>query len=123
MRVRALNVSGDWLFGKGTNDYLQNQNAIAQNIQTRLNSFLGDCFFDLGAGIDWFTLLGSKNQSQLLLNISSVITNTEGVTAVQQLSANLNPVNRNLVVSYQVATVYSIISSSLDFNINEYASS
>ena len=51
MKVRALDESGDWTFGKGENNYYSANDAIAQNIKTRLYSFLGDCFFDLSANI------------------------------------------------------------------------
>lgn len=52
MIVRALDINGDWTFGQGKGNYLTNQAAIAQNVQTRLLSFLGDCFFDPTAGIN-----------------------------------------------------------------------
>lgn len=109
MRVRALDIVGDWTFGKGVNDYLFKNDAIGQNIKTRLSSFLGDCFFDIQAGIDWFNLLGSrgaKNQLALELAISSTILNTENVSKLVELSVNVND-NRKMIVSYEVNTVYS----------------
>lgn len=115
MRVRALDATGDWLFGKGQNDYVVNNAAIAQNINTRLSSFLGNCFFDLGAGIDWFNLLGAKNQTALNLAITTVILNTEGVTGLLQLSQNLN-VARNFSITYKVQTIYSTASNTFVFD-------
>ena len=105
MRVRAIDGNHDWLFGKGQNDYRRGLQATIQNINTRLYEFLGDCFFNVGAGIDWFNLLGSKNQVALNLAISSVILNTEDVTGVEQLSAVLSS-TRNFTVSYKVQTSY-----------------
>lgn len=118
MIVRAIDNVGDWLFGKGRNDYRQNQAAIAQNIQTRLNSFLGDCFFDTGAGIDWFNLLGGKDQTALNLAINAVILNTEGVTGMLQLGANLDETTRVFLVQYKVQTIYSVLSSSFQYDLN-----
>lgn len=112
--VRALDLNGDWLFGQGLSDYISYNQAIAQNINTRLSSFLGNCFFDLGAGIDWFNLLGAKDQTALNLAISTTILNTAQVTGILQLSINLST-NRNLTVTYQVQTVYSSASSSFTF--------
>lgn len=114
-RVRALDINHDWLFGKGQNDYLTGNKAIGQNINTRLNSFLGDCFFDLAAGVDWWNQLGAKDQTALNLSISAVILNTEGVTGILQLSASLDVV-RNFTVRYQVQTIYSTLSSVFQFN-------
>lgn len=108
MRVRALDEVNDWTFGKGANDYKVNRRAVAQNIQTRLSSFLGDCFFDQTAGIDWFNLLGSKQRLALELAISSVILNTADVTGMVELESELNPTTRNLRVRYTVQTAYSV---------------
>src|SRR5580704_8811226 len=100
MIVRALDSNGDWEFGASLNNYLVNNSAVTQNIKTRVSSFLGDCFFDLGAGIDWFTYLaGSKSQLAVQLSVSSVILNTMDVTGILQLSVNLNSVTRAFSVS------------------------
>lgn len=105
MIVRGITATGDWLFGKGLNDYKSGQNAVAQNIETRLKCFLGDCFFDEGAGIDWFNFLGSKDQTGLNLAISSTILNTQYVTKMTQLYVNLTAA-RELIVSYNVDTSF-----------------
>ncbi len=117
MRVRALTPTGDWSFGKGANDYKRDQSAIAQNLQTRILSFLGDCFFDLNAGIDWFNLLGGKDQLQLNLAISTVMLNTEGVTGILQVLALVDE-SRNFTVQYQVQTIYSVLSGNFEFDLN-----
>lgn len=105
MIVRALDVNHDWTFGKGKNNYLSANKAIAQSIDTRLYSFLGDCFFDTTAGIDWFNLLGGKDLTALKLAISATILNTENVTGLIELSVNLDN-NRRITISYSVSTVY-----------------
>lgn len=112
MRVRAIDGVGDWTFGAGANNYKKNLKAVEQNVQTRLSSFLGDCFFDLGAGLDWFNFLGgSKDQTALNLAISSVILNTDFVVSVAQLSIVLNPINRHFTISYQVNTSFGMTSN------------
>ncbi len=110
-RVRALDSSHDWLFGKGQNDYKRNNAAVIQNIDTRLNAYLGDCFFDSGAGIDWFNLLGAKDLLALKLAVAAVILNTQDVTGLLDLSISLS-VARELSLSYRAATTYSVVSSS-----------
>lgn len=117
-RVRALDGTHDWLFGKGQNDYLTRNAAVIQDINTRLNCFLGDCFFDTGAGLNWWVFLGgSKDQSALSLAISAVILKTKDVTGLRQLSIAL-PATRGITVSYQVQTSFSAPSGqfSLDGN-------
>jgi hypothetical protein len=118
MKVRALDINGDWQFGRCLNDYLTANNAITQNIGTRLNSYLGDCFFNLNAGIDWFNLLGSKDQTTLNLSISSVILNTTGVTGLLQLSSGLNHSTRVFTAAYKVQTVYSTAAGLFQYDQN-----
>lgn len=115
--VRGLTSTGDWQFGAGLSSYVAGNNAIAQNIQTRLNMVLGNCFFDLGAGIDWLNLLGSlNNQTALTLAISTAINGTPGVTGLLQLNTSLASKTRNFTVQYQVQTIYSQISSNFVFS-------
>lgn len=111
MIVRALDADHDWTFGKGRNNYLRNVDAIQQTIETRLLSFLGDCFFDVTAGIDWFGLLGGKNRQALELAIAAVILNTEGVTALVTLDTDLDPITRLFTATYVVNTTFSGIAS------------
>lgn len=105
MIVRALNADKDWQFGKGRNDYLSGNPAIAQLIRTRLLSFLGDCFFDLEAGIDWFNLLGGKNQGALNFNIKSTILNTENVVSIEEVSQTYDSATRLYAPIYSVTTI------------------
>lgn len=106
MIIRALDASGDWTFGKGRNDYLSGNAAIGLSVSTRLYSFLGDCFFAVNAGIDWFNLLGSKNRVALELAVRSTILNTDGITGIVSLSTNLDPSTRNISMTYVLSSVY-----------------
>lgn len=118
MIVRSIDVNGDWLFGKGLQDYKQGVLALEQSLQTRLQSFLGDCFFDLGAGVDWFNLLGGKDQISLQLAIGAVILNTENVTGLQQLNFNLNEQTRAASINFSVQTTYGPVTSNFDLDLN-----
>lgn len=115
-RVRGLNVTGDWLFGKGLNDYKSNQAAIAQNIQTNLLMFLNDCFFAKNEGIDWFNLLGQKNLTAITLAVNAAILKVEGVTGILQTSINLSEA-RVLTITYNVQTVYSTLQASTVYSL------
>lgn len=103
MIVRAIDGNNDWLFGKGKNDYKTGRDAVAQRIKTRLQSFLGDCFFDVNAGVDWFNLLGGKDLLTLRLSVSTIILDTEGVKSLVRLNSNLNN-ERNINLQYTVDT-------------------
>lgn len=120
--VRAINTQGDWTFGQSLNNYLSANMAIQQSIKTRLLSFLGDCFFDVLAGINWFNLLGSKNQTALNLSVSAIILNTQNVTGILQLSISLTQ-NRNFTINYNAQTVYSTVGDYFQYNLLNTASS
>lgn len=116
MIVRGIDINNDWLYGKGKNDYKSGLSAIGQSIQTRLSSFLGDCFFDTPAGIDWFNLLGSKERTKLNLAIGAVIINTTNVTGILELFVNVDA-KRKISISYKVQTTLSQLSNAFQYNI------
>lgn len=112
MKVRAITNTGEWTFGKGKNNYAKDVNAVAQMIKTRLKSFLGDCFFALGDGIDWFNLNGSKDLDEIKINIVATILNTPEVISANEVNVTLGQ-NRNLIVQYEVNTNYGRVSNEL----------
>lgn len=106
MIFRNLDSAGDWCFGKGLNDYTNQNKAIGLNIKTRLQSWVNDCFFALTAGIDWYNRLGSKNQKALLeQDLRRVILQSEGVTGI--LSFDTVLVGRTFTANYSVQTQFS----------------
>lgn len=107
MRVRAIDENNDWTFGRGLQDYKIEQRAISQNVKTRILSFYGDCFFDETAGIDWFRLLGYGTQELLLMSIKETVVNTEGVTAINDVTVTIDREQRSFVVKYDIQTIYS----------------
>lgn len=119
MLVRAINSDHDWTFGASLNNFKSGNPAVRQMIETRLLCFLNDCFFDTSAGIDWFRFLGgSKNQLALSLAVSAVILNTPTsssdptsvIVGISQLYINLDHVTRDLSISYQVQSIFSVTS-------------
>ena len=112
-RVRSIDTLNDWTFGKGRNDYKTGQTAVAQNIKTRLQSFLGDCFFSLESGLDWFNYNGSKNQLELRLAVTSIILNTNEVVSVREILISLSE-SRNFLLTYEVQTVYGTLRQTVE---------
>jgi len=116
--VRRIDDDGDWTFGQGKSNYISKSPAIIQSINTRLMEFLGDCYFNQAAGIDWFSHLGSKDKAALNLSVSAIIVNTENVTGILQLTVTLNAA-RLLSISYSAETVYSTtVASEFIYDLN-----
>ena len=107
MSVRAIDENRDWMFGQGRQSYKINEEELGQMINTRVLSFLGDCFFAENEGIDWFTLLerGKQNEELLKRSVSLTILQTDGVVAIN--SVEFIKQGRNLRVFYDVQTIYS----------------
>ncbi len=106
MIFRNLDSGGDWVFGNGKGNYKSENQAIILNIRTRIYSWFGDCFFDTQAGIDWLNRLGSRNQRELLeADLRRIITQTDGVTGILDLSTDLT--NRGFSAQYEITTIYS----------------
>lgn len=116
MRMRNVNNDFSWSYGKGKNDYKRDLLATAQSIKTRLMSVLGDCFFSLDSGIDWFNLLGGKNLPAINLAVSSTILNTDNVTGINQVSINLNE-QRQLTIQYSAQTIYGTLNQQFQYDL------
>ena len=123
MIIRTIDGSGDWEFGKGRNSYSSGQAAVAEMVQTRLLSFLGDCFWDVTAGINWYGYLGYKDELALNLAVSTCILNTPDqngnlvITGINQLVLTLNRQSRNLFIQYQAVSIYSTITSTFSYDL------
>lgn len=105
MRVRAVDEENDWTFGKGRSNYKYDINALAQNVKCRLQCYLGDNFFNLSGGLDWFNLIGSKNILRLRLEVTTCILNTYGVLGVTSFNISINE-DREFSIQYSIDTIY-----------------
>jgi len=106
IKVRKLDKNGDWTFGNGQANYIDKNNAIGQNVKTRLQSFKYDWFLDTDANIDWFNILGYKNNEQTIKdNILFTTLNTDGVTEVDDIIVTKSE-DRELQLSVKFITIY-----------------
>lgn len=106
MSFRNLDKNHDWVYGSGRNDYVTELQEIALNIETKILSFLGDCFFAVNEGIDWFNLLGYRYQDKLELLVQETIKNTPGVTGINEIQILLGA-NRKITIQYDIQTIFS----------------
>lgn len=107
MIFRALDSSGDWTLGNGIQNYFAEEAAIDADIATALKTFLGECFFALNFGVDWWNLMGSRNQAGIILQCRQIIVTRFGVTRINQVTTTLDRATRKFRVSYNVDTIYS----------------
>ena len=105
MIIRALDSEGDWTFGKGLSNYNKETRAIEQNISTRYNEWVGDCFFNSEAGIDWYNRLDYGSKDILENDIKSLILKSYGVVEILSISSTL--INRVFNATYTIRTIFS----------------
>lgn len=104
---RSLTPTGDWTFGAGRQNYATLDAAIGLDIQTFLYLFLGEVPWDLSAGIDWWNLIGSRDETDIILQTRSAITQRQGVQGVTSADVFLNRSTRQLSLQYAINTIFS----------------
>jgi hypothetical protein len=107
MIIRKLTGDHDWTFGKGLNSFAIDEKAIEENIDTRVLSWVGDCFFALQEGVDWRSRLDIGQQDELVEEVKSVILQSEGVVGVNSIELEFNGTTRVATITYNIQTIYS----------------
>lgn len=106
MKFRGLDSNGDWQFGQGLGSYAKEADALALNIQTRILSWLGNCFFDLQKGVDWKNRLDKGQRDALIIELNTILMQTDGVIKINSLDVTMDSATRSLSVKYDVQTIY-----------------
>jgi hypothetical protein len=109
MIFRNLDTDGDWTLGQGQQNFLRDEAAIELNIQTRLKCFLGDCFWAVEFGIDWWNLLGTRNpvaQANIVIQVRTMIANSYGVVRINSVTAETDRTTRQLTISWNIDTIF-----------------
>lgn len=108
MRYRKQDENGDYTFGNGLNNFhIDNVDAVAQAIDTRLKLWVGEWFADVSDGTGWSqAILGKHSQNLYELTLRQRVLETLGVISIQEFQSALDPNTRNLVVTMVVETVY-----------------
>lgn len=106
--IRALDKQDDWTY----NRYYNQKNEVAQNLKTRLLSFKSDWFIDLEPHIDWWAILGRRNNESIIRSeITRVTLATDNVKRITKLEITTN--QRKARIKLDVVTDFGDIN--LDF--------
>lgn len=105
IKVRGLDKNGDFMFGQGLSNYKLDDNAILQNVQTRLKSLKNDFFLDSEANIDWFGILGQLNNQDIVISeVYRVTLATDGVIEVTDVNI-VNLDKRSVTIEVKFVTI------------------
>lgn len=107
MRYRKVDANGDYVWGGGLNSFYINQpEAVAQAIMTRLRLQTGEWFLDTSDGIDWNTkVLGKYTESTRDPVILQRVSGTTGFLDYTDYSSQLDA-SRHFFVTMTVDTIY-----------------
>lgn len=114
MIYRALSSTGDYTFGAGSNNFLENDYAVAQAIKTKILLFYQEWWEDLGEGIPVFqSLLGQFNnltiQNSLSQLLSQRILDINEVTSIVSIDINYDKTSRTISAEIVVSTSYGTV--------------
>lgn len=109
MRVRKLDDDGDYQIGQGqANFWINNPQAVAQEIGTRLLLWEGEWFLDKFNGTPWSQeILGYGTTAIRDQAIKARILETPGVTSLNSFSSAVDPSTRKYTVQGSVLTQFS----------------
>lgn len=108
MRYRKQDENGDYTFGNSLNNFhIDNVDAVAQAIDTRLKLWVGEWFADVSDGTGWTqAILGKHSQNLYELTLRQRVLETRGVISIQEFQSSLDPNTRELAVTMVVDTIY-----------------
>lgn len=108
MKVAGLDKNDDWRFGRGRATYIKDGEAVAQNVKTRIREFQQDWYANTQKGIDWITLLGSRNTRRQIENsVRRTVLQTEGVASLDALELIVNRRARSATILLTYTDIYS----------------
>ena len=107
MRYRALDVNGDYQFGRAGVFLVNSPAAVAQAIRTRLALWTGQWFLDSTEGTNYSQqILGYGTQASRDIEIRGRILDTDGVKSIVSYQSGTDPKTRKFSVTAVVDTIY-----------------
>ncbi len=108
MRVRRWSESGDYVFGRGSFDFLvDSPDAVAQSVKTRLALSTGEWFLDTEEGTPWLRdILGSGNEQSYGPALRARILETPGVKEILSFDDAFDRENRKITITITIDTIY-----------------
>ncbi|ALK30466.1 hypothetical protein [Burkholderia plantarii] len=116
MLYRKLDADGDYTFGGGMNDFLEDTpEAVAQAVLTRLRLLRGEWFLDTTAGMPWAgAVLGKNTQGTADAAVRACILDTLGVTEIAAYASEIDAATRTLRVTARIGTIYGTTNTTLE---------
>lgn len=108
MIYRQLDRNGDFTFGSGLSNYLQNStDTVVQAVITRLKLWAGEWFIDTTEGTPYMSgILGKYTQETADQLIKMRISETDGVVSIDSYQVIYDGNDRSYSISATITTIY-----------------
>lgn len=112
LRYRRLTPQGDYTFGQGQgNFWIDQPEAVAQSVNTRLRLNLGEWFANTEDGTPWtIAVLGERTRSTRDLIVRERVGTTEGVSEIAAYSSVVDADTRTWTATMTIDTIYGRVS-------------
>lgn len=100
MRIRAIDENRDWQWGLGKQSYRVDSEALDEDVTTRVRCWRNDCFYDMGAGVQW-----DGKKEDIRRDITRQILGAEGVLAITNFNMTENRTDRTLSIDASIDIV------------------
>lgn len=111
MLTRRLDQNHDMTFGQGRGNYAKNQEAVAQNVKTRLLLIMGEWFLDDDAGVPYLPEICvlPTNVAMAESLVKQCILGTAGVSEISSFNFGFSHETRKLTITATLKTAYGTI--------------
>lgn len=116
MLVRKLTEDWDMEFGQGTQNYISDEEAVEQNVRTRLLTFKGEWFLDTSLGVPYINnddaeVIGFLGVVPASIPgaeaiIKKAILEVKGVDRILSFASTFDHTTRLLTINTIIATIY-----------------
>jgi hypothetical protein len=117
MDLKIDPITRDLVIEKGDFVLVDGLDAIRQELDIALHTFLGEWFLDTRIGMPWFQkILGEKPRLSVVLSIfRDAILKVNGILSVTDLNAEVNAAERELTVTFRAISTEGEIEYSKEF--------
>jgi hypothetical protein len=114
IRVRRIGDGYEPAFGQGQADFIEDLDAVAQIIKSRLLLFKGEWWEDVNEGLPMFqSILGVKRGKDVIDTlVQDRILSTRYVTGIQSIDSAYNPADRSYSITMVVDTQFGVLTVS-----------
>jgi hypothetical protein len=115
VKYRRIDENGDYVFGNGKYDFLEDVEAVPQAIKTKLNLFQGEWWEDLSEGTPFYQdiagqFIKSEEDKDIVTRIyCNRISDVEAVNSFISVNSEFDNEKRKYSMKADINTIYGVV--------------